>query len=117
MKKIIEKLKQKPAHIRDKIAITIGLVVLGVIAVFWVTSLSTIYMSPETKTSFKESISPFKMLGASVRDALGRTSAELDAIDPANKDKQAGEGSSVSVDDHGVVILGDQGGSDSNSNQ
>jgi hypothetical protein len=110
MKKLIEHLKKRPAHVRDQIAIFSALGVAGLVTVFWLASISFDYSSAETKTSFKESFSPFKLFGASVRSALDRSKEELATIDPTNpkSTEQNGEAAAVTVDERGVVNLGDQ---------
>ncbi|MBP7831691.1 MAG: hypothetical protein KA028_01590 [Candidatus Pacebacteria bacterium] len=108
MRKMIENLKKQPAHVRDQVAVFAALGFTAVVAFFWLASLSNIYAAPETKTSFKESFSPFNLFGASVRSALDRSKEELSAIDPANAGKKSPDDASVTVDQDGVVNLGAQ---------
>ena len=109
MKKLIENLKKRPAHVRDQIAIFSALGVASLVAVFWLASISFDYASTKTKTSFKESLSPFTLFGASVRSALDRSKEELSAIDPTNMNQSDTEPTAtVTIDERGVVNLGDQ---------
>gem|GEM_PF-5291324 len=105
---MIENLKKQPAHVRDQVAVFAALGFTAIVAFFWLASLSTTYAAPETKTSFKESFSPFNMFGASVKSALDRSKDELSAIDPANIGKEKPDDASVSVGQDGVVNLGAQ---------
>ncbi len=107
MRKIIHKLRQKPPHVRDQIAVFGAMAVAGVVALFWMVSITNEYASPETKTSFKESFSPFKIFGNNVKSALDRSKAELSSINPYNASTQANE-TEVTVDQQGVVNLGVQ---------
>ncbi len=102
MKKFVDSLKQKSPHIREYIAVFSAFVFTALVAGFWLISISVEYGSPETKTSFKKSLSPFSLLGASVGSALERSKAELSTIDPSKVL------TTVKVDSNGVVELGNQ---------
>ena len=109
MKKIVHKLRSKPAHVRDQIAIFSALTVAGIVTFFWLASLSSDYASPETKSSFNESFSPFKIFGTNVKNALTRSKAELSSVNSSNSTQETSDGkTSVVVDSSGVVELGSQ---------
>ncbi len=105
MRQIVNNLRKKPAHVRDQIAIFAAMTFAGVVAFFWLTSLSTSYASPETKSSFNESISPFKAFSNNVKNAFSRTKAELSTIDASSPESTKSNGS-VTVDAEGVVNIG-----------
>ncbi|MEN9582723.1 MAG: hypothetical protein RL641_677 [Candidatus Parcubacteria bacterium] len=96
MRKIIDNLRKKPAHVRDQIAIFSALTFAGVVAFFWISSLATEYASPETKSSFNASLTPFKVLGSSARNAYDQSKADLETIDPSKN---------FTIDQTGVVNL------------
>ncbi len=106
MRQIVNNLRKKPAHVRDQIAIFAAMTFAGVVAFFWLTSLSSTYSSPETKSSLNESISPFKAFSNNVKNAFSRTKAELSTID-ASAPQTAQSNGSVTVDAYGVVNIGE----------
>ena len=106
---MIDNLKKKPAHVRDQVAVFVALAFAGIVTFFWVADMTHTYAAPETKTSFSQSLSPFKLFGASVRSALDRSKAELSTIDPSNPSgPSGGADTEVTVDQQGVVQLGSQ---------
>ncbi len=111
MRKIIHKLRQKPPHVRDQIAVFGALTFAGIVSFFWMFGLASDYGSQETKKSFSQSItSPFKILSVNFKSALDRSKAELSSIDPSNlgKSDKSINNSEVTVDQQGVVNLGVQ---------
>lgn len=104
MKKIIHNLRQKPPHVRDKIAIVGALAFTSLVALFWMVSLTSNYASSETKSAFKESFSPFKIFSSNLKSALDRSKAEVSSINLYNKENQ--DNLEVTVDSNGTVNLG-----------
>ena len=107
MRKIVEKLRQKPAHVRDQIAIFSAFMVTGIVAFFWLASLTTEYGSQEAKSSFNDSFSPFRVLGDNAKDAIDRSKAQINSLSPDSIKSQEPE-AAVSVSGDGVVNLGEQ---------
>jgi hypothetical protein len=105
MRKLINKLRQKPPHVRDQIAIFSALTFAGLVGFIWMASLTREYASPETRASYNESFSPFRMFGNNVKNALDRSKAQLSEIDPENVGKST-DSTAITVDGSGVVNLG-----------
>lgn len=102
MKKIIHNLRKKPAHVREQIAIMSALGVTAIVSFFWLSNLGSKYSTDEAKSSFKESLSPFKVLGNSAKDALSRSKAELSSISNGTINQTDG---TVMIDENGVINL------------
>ena len=66
MQKTLDRLKQKPAHVRERIAYTGTLLVFVVIALFWVWTLNFRFQDNSKTASASKAFNPFSIIKDSV---------------------------------------------------
>ena|SRR5258706_7663372 len=110
MRKILLNIRQRPAHIKEQIAVFSAIALTAVIAFFWVTSLGSQLASQDAKESFASNLSPFKVLKDNLKAAVIDTQQSFKSATSGNQTTdQAEKGKDfvpVTIDQSGTVILG-----------
>ena len=108
MNKILVKIRNKPSHIKEQIAVIGALALTGVIGLFWVSSLSGSLKSVASENSLSKSLSPFMVLKDNLNAAAIRTESSLQSIVNINSEDNIDSGETpVTVNENGVVIFGE----------
>jgi hypothetical protein len=109
MQKILTTIRNKPPHIKERVAVLSAIMLTSAVAFFWVSSLSTKFTAPGTKEISDKNISPFTVLKENLSAAVARTSSTLKAIGgntPKTESTETANEPSVTIDENGVVVIG-----------
>lgn len=102
-------MRNRPPHVRERIAVLSAIMLTGAVAFFWVSSLSTNFTAPGTKEALNKKISPFSVLKENLSAAVARTQVTLKAISGKTATEVSAETANepaVTIDENGVVVIG-----------